>query len=88
MEEETRKAFDNMVEHVDELRGDITTLRSDMEKGFAAVRDDMDKMRNEMVTKEYLKQSLESLQADVATKESVRSLVQIAESKEDHGGNG
>ena len=48
MDEETRKAFDSMVDSVDALKGEIVTLRDDMVKEFESLRADM-------LTKEDLK---------------------------------
>ena len=48
-----------------------------------SIAKDMKVVRSEMVTKEYLRQALEALQADVSTKESVPGLVQAEKPKED-----
>ena len=48
-----------------------------------SIAKDMKAVRSKMVTKEYLRQALEALQADVSTKESVQRLVRADERKED-----
>ena len=81
MDEEVHTALTRMGERIESLEGLVRTSRRD-------ILEKLEEIQNTMVTKKHLDERLAPLEADVATKESVRSLVPAEESKGGHGGNG
>ena len=70
MDKETRQWFNSTNEHIDKLSGEISTLNKDMTNELRQVRETM-------VSKEYLKQALEALQADLGPEEDMLSSVHV-----------
>ena len=60
MDADLRKSFDKMVEHVDDLKGEIVALREDM-----ATKQDLARLQKDMG------EEFESMRADMLTKEDV-----------------
>jgi hypothetical protein len=63
MDAELRNAFDNTVDHIDSLKGDLVTLKGDVTniKNSMATKDDLESLRADMVTKEDLEKAIERL---------------------------